>query len=374
MLPNLIIGMGNTGSQIVKLASLSNKLDDCLLYAIDSVTSTVTMDNVSRINTISLISDDKTGSGRSRERGAAMFEFHDKNGTFDQLYAIAEKVKTPILVITSAAGGTGSGSTPELCRRFIERDIPVIPIIVTPSLKEPMAYHMNTNDLMVDLGSAGVSTYCVFRNDYGTADYTEINTEVVRSIEIILGKMYDPTDKDSIDESDLDVILSTPGRFIAVGASAQTPSQLKRVITEHVLNGHQPFSPADVNSGNTLMTAYSLSSPFASGDFEEVFSVINARIPDGFDNYRNICDRDGSCQGSIIVAGLPRPELKEISADFKVASGIGEGISPSASKRPSFMKKKGTLRSVVKPEQTPTVNDAEDGEKKNDILKSFNLN
>lgn len=366
---NMIIGMGNTGFQIVKAAADSDKLDNCVFYTIDSVTSSVDMKSVGKINMVSLISDDKAGSGRSRERGAAMFEFHDKNGTFAELYADAEKAKTPILIVTSAAGGTGSGSTPSLCKYFVDRGIPVIPIIIVPALNDPTAFHLNTNDLMMELGSIGVNTYCVFRNEYGKADYTQINQEVVTAIEIILGKHFAQTDKDSIDDSDLDVLLSTPGRFVVVEATAQTPAQLKRVITQCVLNGHQPFTSVDAGA-NTLMTAYALASPFASGDFEEVFSELNSRINKRFDEYRHICDRDGACCATVIIAGLPQAELKMITDEYQTATGISEGISKKSS-RPSFMQKKGAVRSVspakkefakpapvVVPEQTITNTDA----------------
>lgn len=352
---NLIIGMGNTGCQIVKIAAESEKLTECKFFTVDSVTSSVDMDSIQNIKSISLISDDKAGSGRSRERGAAMFEFHDSNGTFNELYSEAEKAKTPIIVITSSAGGTGSGSTPVLCKKLINAGIQVIPIIICPAMDDPIAFHMNTADLMMELGQANISTYCVFRNEYGKADYDEINKEVVSAIEIILGKRYDPTDKDSIDDSDLDVILSTPGRFIAVEASAQTPSHLKRIITERVLNGHQPcWNMSDAESG-TLMTAFALSSPFASGDFEEVFSELNSRIKNRYDEYRNICNKDGNglCRASIIVAGLPRVELKEIDGEFHMASGIADGIQAKSS-RPAFMQKKGTIRSVNIPKAKDT--------------------
>ena len=345
---NLIIGMGNTGCQIVKAASNSSLLTNCKYYMIDSVTSQMNMNNISKVKAIPIISDDKAGSGRSRERGAAMFDFHDKNDSFKELYADAENAKTPVIIITSSAGGTGSGSTPHLCKKLIDAGIAVIPIIICPAMKDPAAFHLNTNDLMVELGSAGVETYCMFRNDYGKADYTEINNEVVTVLEIILGKRYSDTDKDSIDDSDLDVILSTPGRFIAVEVSAQTPSQLKRVITEKVLNGHQPCWTKDDSKNNTFMTAFSLTSPFASGDFEEVFSEIKSRIENSFDEYRNVCNIDGICKASIIVAGLPRAELKTVDLDFQTATGIGENINTS-SNRPSFMKKKGAVRSVKQP-------------------------
>lgn len=377
---NLIIGMGNTGCQIVKTAATSEKLSDCKFYAIDSVSTSVDMNTLNQVTVIPMQVDQKSGSGRSRERGATMFEFHDREGSFNELYKDAASAKTPIIVITSSAGGTGSGSTPLICKKLMEIDpenIQVIPIIICPAMKDPDAFHLNTTDLMLELDEADISTYAVLRNDYGTADYTEINNEVVSMLEIILGKRYGATDKDSIDESDLDVILATPGRFIAVECEAPTPSQLKRHLTEKVLNGHQPAWSKEESKSSTLMTAFGLASPFASGDFEEVFSEINARIEHRYDEYRNICNEDGTgtCRASIIVAGLPRAELKNIDLDFQSATGIAEGIE-TKSKRPAFMKKKGGVRSV--PTSKPTENKVppaknNDSNGKLDALSQFSV-
>ena len=43
---------------------------------------------------------------------------------------------------------------------------------------------------------------------------------------------------------------------------------------------------------------------------------------------------------TIIVAGLPRPNIKEISDDFNETSSIGDGMKKSS--RPAFMRKKPT--------------------------------
>ena len=195
---NLIIGMGNAGCQIIKAASESGKLTDCKFYAIDSALTSIDMDSINNdVTIIPMQVDQKSGSGRSRERGATMFEFHDKEGSFNELYKDAASAKSPIIIITSSAGGTGSGSTPLMCKRLmaIDKNIQVIPIIICPAMKDPDAFHLNTTDLMLELNDADVSTYSVFRNEYGKANYDEINDEVVSMLEIILGKRYDFTVK-----------------------------------------------------------------------------------------------------------------------------------------------------------------------------------
>ena len=53
---NLIIGMGNTGTQIVKLAAQSELLSKTSMYVIDSQASQIDMDTVTRITTIPIVS------------------------------------------------------------------------------------------------------------------------------------------------------------------------------------------------------------------------------------------------------------------------------------------------------------------------------
>lgn len=340
---NLLITLGNCGTQIGKAVADSPLLPekDISIYAIDSQTGNVDMDLINRINVIPIVSDEKNGSGRNRQRGAAMYKYHEENGAFDEMYKEAENSKAPVLVVTSAAGGTGSGACVPVCEALINRGIQVIPIIICPNMDDPDAYHLNTNDLMIELSEVGVETYSLFRNPKNTANYTPINNDVVRLIEIILGKRYDRTVRDSIDDSDLDVILSLPGRFIAVSAEGSNVDDLRKAITRKVLNGYQPAWTTEDSEKSTLITAYSIKSAYADDDFHEVFKDINARITKApYDQYSNIVndDNNGEMTATVIVAGLPRGDIKIIDSEFNQVSSLGTGMNKSA--RPSFMNKK----------------------------------
>ena len=341
---NLIIGMGNTGTQIVKLAAQSELLSKTSMYVIDSQASQIDMDTVTRITTIPIVTDDKCGSGRSRERGKTMFDIHKEAGDFNELVEEALNSLSPVIVITSSAGGTGSGSTPSMCALLKEKGIYVIPIIICPALKDPDAFHLNTNDLMMDLQSIGIETYAVFRNEFGKADYSDINAEVVQMIEIIFGKYYDNTDKATIDASDLDVILSVPGRFIAITVESESPEKLAKVVTSKVFNCHQPAWTTDDIEKTTLVKAFALTSPCADSDFESVFAALNERISHSYDEYRNVCNKDGRCRATVIVSGLPRAELRNIDSEFMEAGNIADGVQKSS--RPAFLQKKGGVRTT----------------------------
>jgi hypothetical protein len=81
---------------------------------------------------------------------------------------------------------------------------------------------------------------------------------------------------------------------------------------------------------------------FADVDFKNVFGEIDRRIdPEKvFDNYRNIVkdDNDGILSASVIIAGLPRSEIKEIKGDYKETAGLAEGVKRGV--RPSFLRQK----------------------------------
>lgn len=347
---NVIVGLGNTGTQIIKLAAKSPKLKDCILYAIDSVMTNVDLDTVKDFKYIPIISDEKTGSGRSRERGMAMYRFHEEQGKFDEMYEEIKNSKQPVIVISSSAGGTGSGSIIPFCERLVKNNIKVIPIIVCPSLEDPIAYHLNTNDLMVELDAIAnvdedgneinnVKTYSVFRNINGVSNYETINSEIVQSIEVILGKHYEFKNKDSIDDSDLDTVLSTPGRFISIIETTNTLEELKRNIIKRIFSGYQP---AWSDTPNIIVRAFGLKSMFASSEYHEAFSEVNARIDktNEFDEFRNIVDdnNDGKYTATVIVAGLPQIQLRVIDTEFNIDKGLAPGMTKS--NRPSFISKK----------------------------------
>ena len=337
----VLLGLGNCGSRIVEEAATRSSLKDVDFYAIDSVAPAINMANVNtRVNYIPIIADEKSGSGRNRERGAAMFEYHEELGTFEDMLEACVEAKTPVIVITSAAGGTGSGSTPKLCKTLAEMEIPVIPIIICPSMDDPTAYQLNTTDLFMDLEECGVKTYGVFRNVAGDSNYAPINKEVVDMIEIIFGKKYGQTNLDSIDDSDLDNILATPGRFVAVSAKANDITNLTRQITRKMFTGFQPSWTDEDARQYTFMSAYSLKSMFAGEDFKQVFDEVRSRIHSVFDEYRHIeqVDNGGEVEATVIIAGLPRPELKIVDTDFTGAGTIGSGMKKSV--RPNFLGRK----------------------------------
>lgn len=336
---NIVCCLGNTGFNIAE-ACIARDIDNVDYYAIDSQTSHINLNTIGKMNYIAIDADEKQGSGRNRERGKALYEFHESEGAFEKMYKACENAKAPVIVVTSSAGGTGSGSVVPFCKAMIERDIRVIPIIVTPNKNDPISYQLNTEDLLLELDEIGITTYSVFENMKNDADYTVINNDIVEQIEIFLGKKYKTTTYDSIDDSDLDVVLSTPGRLMTISAKAGDIPSLKKELTRKMMTGFQPaFTPEEAEKC-TFVTAFSLESTFAQQDFKEVFEDINSRIKNVYDEYRNIVvtNTSGDSIATVIIAGLPTVKTKNINTEFLEANTIGAGKKKN--QRPSFISKR----------------------------------
>lgn len=367
---NVIIGLGNAGSQIVRLAAESKCFNGDKFFAIDSVSSNISMDDVTNLEVIPIISDEKSGSGRNRKRGLAMFRYHMSIGTFNDMLEACDESSSPIILVSSSSGGTGSGSIVGLAEHLIkERELDVIPFIVSPAMEDPDSYHMNTSDLLIELSQItdvdekpGIRSYSIFRNP-ADPDYTSINKAVVRSIETVLGYHYDETDKDSIDDSDLATIMKVPGRFISVYCEAPDTKTLKKEITRAVLSGYQPSWTAEDAKNTTFLTAFSLTSMFAAADFRDVFSDICEHLGHTIEQYKNVKETSNAdkCYATAIIAGLPTIKIKEVDGEFKSAGTIADGVRKVV--RPSFLGNKSS--DGAKP--TPSKR------KKKSILSEFGL-
>lgn len=334
----IICGFGNTGSRIIEACALK-EISDCVFYAIDSQTNQISLNNISKINYIPIIGD-IAGSGRSREKGKALYEFHESEGAFDKLYEVCAESKQPVIAISSTGGGTGSGVNPSFCKAMLDRGIQVIPILIAPNDEDPHALQLNSEDCFLEMDEVGITTYSVFKNMRNDADYTVVNNDVVEQIEIILGKKYKNSPLDTIDPSDLNVVLSTPGRLMTISAKAGDIPSLKKELTRKMMTGFQPaFTPEEAEKC-TFVTAFSLESTFAQQDFKEVFEDINSRIKNVYDEYRNIVvtNTPGDSIATAIIAGLPTVKTKNINTEFLEANTIGAGKKKN--QRPSFISKR----------------------------------
>lgn len=56
----MVVGLGNTGTNVVKMAALSSRLNNVEYYAIDSVMVNMDLDSINDVTFIPIISDEKS--------------------------------------------------------------------------------------------------------------------------------------------------------------------------------------------------------------------------------------------------------------------------------------------------------------------------
>lgn len=231
-----IIGIGNAGGQVAYLAEKRYSSLFDVVY-INSSESDLSMVGGSGLK-FKIGDDDVEGSGKNRNR---MKEYLRgsigdiiRNKDFEEL--IADKLY--VFIVSSAAGGTGSGAAPVLLSilREIFVDVNFILVGILPSQKSSLMEIGNAREYCDELyrNLAENTTYMIYDNDTVsdlpvTRALETVNEAIVEDIKVLTGVDNFPTPYESIDEADMETILTTPGRLLVTRVTGG--------ITEKVMEG-----------------------------------------------------------------------------------------------------------------------------------------
>jgi hypothetical protein len=163
------------------------------------------------------------GSGKNREK---MKEYLKKDikdilGNSDLQTMISEKKYC--FVIASAAGGTGSGAAPVLfdIMRQMFPDTNFVLVAVLPQLGASLMEQGNALEFLHELYEVlGESTTHMIYDNESTADLPPtkalevVNENIVEDIKVLTGIDNFATPYESIDEADMESIITTPGRLL----------------------------------------------------------------------------------------------------------------------------------------------------------------
>lgn len=233
-----IIGLGNCGSQVAYLAE--RKYGDLFdsVY-INSSDADLSMVGDSRLK-FKLGEEDVEGSGKNR---SVMKQYLKEgigkilgNETFQE--TIADKQY--VFIVSSAAGGTGSGAAPVMMSIMKEMfiDVNFILVAVLPQQQASLMEIGNAREYCDELyrNLAETSTYMIYDNDTAsdlsaTQSLTTVNEAIVEDIRVLTGVDNYPTPYESIDEADMESILTTPGRLIV--------ARVTKGLTEKIMEDAQ---------------------------------------------------------------------------------------------------------------------------------------
>ena len=218
-----VIGIGNCGNQVAKLAMNELKCD---VLAINS--------SKNDLSTLGegvpvLCLGDERGAGKNRTEAKLFLKKSIMDMIQKEEFKNFMSVKDVIFIVSSTGGGTGSGMAPVLSsiirKSFRDeegKEKTVILIGVLPKLSEAYSTQVNTLEYMEELHSSIENpTYMMYDNERLSKEPTHvmmqrINQSIIDDIHVLQGYYNFSTPFSSIDEKDMKMIIQTTGRiFIA---------------------------------------------------------------------------------------------------------------------------------------------------------------
>lgn len=218
-----IIGLGNCGSQVAYLAKKKHgDLFDSIY--INSSDADLSMVGDSELK-FKLGEEDVEGSGKNRSVMKQYLMEGIGSILNDEKFRDAIEDKSYVFIVSSAAGGTGSGAAPVMMNIMKEMflDVNFILVAVLPQQRASLMEIGNAREYCDELyrNLADDATYMVYDNETAsdlsaTQALVAVNEAIVEDIRILTGIDNYPTPYESIDEADMESILTTPGRLIVV--------------------------------------------------------------------------------------------------------------------------------------------------------------
>ena len=220
-----LIGCGNCGSQVALMAE--RKYPDIF----DCVYINTSESDLAMVNTDSELKfkigkrEEVEGSGKNRTKMKEYLMADINNILTNENLQKTIYTKKYCYIIASAAGGTGSGAAPVLMEimRQMFPDTNFILVGVLPQISASLMEQGNAleflNELYDVLGDS--TTYMIYDNE-STSDLPPtkalevVNENIVEDLKILSGVDNYPTPYESIDEADMESIITTPGRLLVV--------------------------------------------------------------------------------------------------------------------------------------------------------------
>ena len=221
---HVIVGVGNCGSQIAWLAEQKYpELFDCIYVNTSSADlSMVKSQDSLKIKIGAKISAE--GSAKNRSKMKDYLENDIGELLQNEQFTSTIVDKKYCFVICSAAGGTGSGAGPVLMAILKQcfPDTNFILVVVCPMISASIMEQGNSLEFMQELFGDAMgqdTTYMIYDNEKKsdlspTKCLESVNEDIVEDLRILTGVDNFATPYESIDNADMESILTTPGRLL----------------------------------------------------------------------------------------------------------------------------------------------------------------
>lgn len=219
----VICGIGNAGNQLGALAQKKypELFTSIFINSSDSDLSQVTVDTDLKFKIGD--KDIVEGSGKNREKMKEYLKEDLEKLLMNQKFQEAITDAKYCYIISSTAGGTGSGAAPvlyEILTKWLPKTKFIL-VAILPRIEASLMEQGNClsflNELYEVIGDD--ATYMIYDNE-STADLSptqslqEVNKNIVEDLRVLTGVDNYSTPYESIDAADLESILTTKGRLL----------------------------------------------------------------------------------------------------------------------------------------------------------------
>lgn len=265
-----------------------------------------------------IIGSDGRGAGNDRVKSKEMFKSNGKdlltnNETFVRMINESDIV----FVIFSSAGGTGSGTGPDLtnlCRKMYS-DKTFIPIVISPKSHDSSLSQYNNLECINELDSYE-GPYVIgdlerFANENENVAYEKMSKWVVETVQKLSGMDMEMSDSGMMDENDLLNLISAPG-YLTQYTVEITNKELEQSDVQDILLKKISTSPAmliqkDKNvawGGLIVNLPEDITDSVKTGDVTKLINVVGE--PKHF--YKNYSvSRSTKGTVTLILSGLSLP-------------------------------------------------------------------
>lgn len=220
-----IIGIGNAGNQVAYLAQkkYSSLFESFYINTSEADLSMISVENSEGV--VFKIGKDIEGSGKNRFKMKLFLKEHVNNIFNNKQFQEKILDLKYVFIVSSTAGGTGSGSSPVLLNIFREMfpRVNFILVGILPTMSASLMEFGNTLEFLNELYNKldqNETTYMIYDNStvvdkFSPTESLEIvNDAIVEDIKILSGVDNYATPYDSIDSADMESIITTPGRLL----------------------------------------------------------------------------------------------------------------------------------------------------------------
>jgi len=235
-----------------------------------------------------VIGDEGRGAGSDRQKSKELFKVNRKELVTEVESFVRMITNSDIIfIIFSSAGGTGSGTGPDLvryCRRMYSTKT-FIPIIIAPRKYDSALSQYNNLECINEIDALGgpyvIGDLDVFSSDKENVAYEKMSEWIIEVVQKLSGMDMELSDAGMMDENETLILISAPGYLveytIEVCSKSLENDDIQGLLNKRILSSPAMLIQRDKHvawGGLIVNLPEDLDDPITTGDVSKITSII----------------------------------------------------------------------------------------------------